>query len=70
MEAKLYFLVDSRNLAKFDFISKKSKIPLALINARITIKTFNKWIKFPKTAKKFLVLLIYVLLQMMKQNII
>ena len=30
---------------------KKKAIPLILLNARITKKTFNKWIKFHKTAK-------------------
>ena len=46
------FLVDSEIWPNLILLAKNQKIPLALINARITIKTFNKWIKFPKTAKK------------------
>ena len=33
-------------------VVKKSKIPLAIINTRITKKTFKRWFFFPKTAKK------------------
>ena len=46
------FLVDSEIWPNLILLAKNQKIPLALINARITVKTFNKWIKFPKTAKK------------------
>ena len=38
-------------MAKFNFKYKKKKIPLAIINARITKKTFRKWMLIPKTAK-------------------
>ena len=30
----------------------EKKIPLLLLNARLTKKSFNRWFKFPKTAKK------------------
>ena len=46
------FLVDSEIWPNLILQAKKNKIPLVLINARITAKTFNKWIKFPNTAKK------------------
>ena len=46
------FLVDSEIWPNLIFKAKKNKIPLALINARITSKTFKKWIKFIGTAKK------------------
>ena len=29
--------------------TKRKKIPISLINARITNKTYNRWLKFPKT---------------------
>ncbi len=46
------FLVDSEIWPNLILRSKQKKIPLALINARITKKTFKKWIYFPTTAKK------------------
>ena len=46
------FLVDSEIWPNLILNAKKNKIPLALLNARLTTKTFNKWIKFPKTAEK------------------
>ena len=46
------FLVDSEIWPNLILIAKKNSIPLALINARLTSKTFNRWMKFPKTAKK------------------
>ena len=46
------FLVDSEIWPNLIFSAKKYKIPIALINARITSKTFKRWIKFPKTAEK------------------
>ena len=45
-------LVDSEIWPNLILNVKKRKIPLALINARLTLKSFNKWIKFPETAKK------------------
>ena len=45
-------LVDSEIWPNLILSIKKRKIPLALINARLTSKSFNKWMKFPKTAKK------------------
>ena len=46
------FLVDSEIWPNLILRSKQKKLPLALINARITKKTFKKWIYFPTTAKK------------------
>lgn len=46
------FLVDSEIWPNLILEAKKNKIPLALINARITSKTFKRWMFFPKTAKQ------------------
>ena len=46
------FLVDSEIWPNLILKAKKNKIPLALINARITFKTFKRWMLFPATAKK------------------
>ena len=46
------FLVDSEIWPNLILVAKQNKIPLALINARLTSKTFQKWMKFPETAKK------------------
>ena len=46
------FLVDSEIWPNLILNAKKRKIPLALINARLTTKTFKRWLRFPKTAKK------------------
>ena len=46
------FFVDSEIWPNFTQQIKKREIPLALINARITAKSFKKWNFFPKTAKK------------------
>ena len=46
------FLVDSEIWPNLIFKANKNKIPLALINARITLKTFKKWMIFSRTAKK------------------
>ena len=40
--------------------ARKYKIPMALINARITIKSFKRWMMVLPMAKKFLKILIYV----------
>ena len=39
-------------MAQFNNECKKNKIPIALINARLTSKSFKKWMFFKKTAKK------------------
>ncbi len=49
---KVIILVDSEIWPNLITIAKKNEIPLGLINARITSKTYNKWMAFPKTAKK------------------
>ena len=46
------FLVDSEIWPNLICKANKNKIPLALINARITTKTFNRWMIFPNLAKK------------------
>ncbi len=46
------FLVDSEIWPNLILTAKKKKIPVCLINARITKKSFKRWMLFPKTAKK------------------
>ena len=46
------FLVDSEIWPNLILHANKKGIPIALINARLTVRSFNKWIMFPKTAKK------------------
>jgi len=48
----IIMLVDSEIWPNLIFNAKKFKVPIGLINARITSKTFKKWMMFPKTAKK------------------
>ena len=43
--------VDSEIWPNLILIANKKKIPLALLNARLTLKTFNKWSKFKNTSK-------------------
>ena len=47
----LAVFIDSEIWPNFIYEIKKKKIPLALINARITDKTFNKWNIFKKFSK-------------------
>jgi len=51
-EPHVIFFVDSEIWPNLIINANKNKIPLALINARITSKTFNKWVKISQTAKK------------------
>ena len=46
------FLVDSEIWPNLILKIREKKIPLALINARLTRQSFNKWSMFNKTAKK------------------
>ena len=46
------FLVDSEIWPNLILKAKELKIPIALINARLTSKSFNKWMIFPNVAKK------------------
>ena len=46
------FLVDSEVWPNLILKTKKYKIPIALINARLTSRSFNKWMFFPATTKK------------------
>ena len=51
-QPNIIFLVDSEIWPNLIQKINKNKIPLALINARITSKTFKRWVIFSKTAKK------------------
>ena len=46
------FLVDSEIWPNLIFKAKNKKIPIALINARLTQKSFDRWVMFPHSAKK------------------
>ena len=46
------FLVDSEIWPNLIFHSKNKRIPLAILNARITKKTFKRWMLISSTAKK------------------
>ena len=46
------FLIDSEIWPNLLLKAKSHNIPVALINARLTAKSFNKWMKFPSVAKK------------------
>ena len=48
------FLVDSEIWPNLILNARKKKIPIAIINARITKKSSKRWMKFPKTAKTIL----------------
>ena len=52
----IIFLVDSEIWPNLILKANDKKIPIALINARITSKTFKRWMMFPNSAKKILVL--------------
>ena len=43
-----YMLRKEENMS----FAKKYKIPISLINARLTLKSYKRWMRFPKTAKK------------------
>ena len=46
------FLVDSEIWPNLILNAKEKKIPIALINARLTTRSFKKWLLFPSIAKK------------------
>ena len=48
----IIFLVDSEIWPNLIINSKENKIPIGLINARLSKKSFNRWRKFPRTSKK------------------
>tara|TARA_X000001036_G_C20619574_1_gene782469 strand:+ start:160 stop:1443 length:1284 start_codon:yes stop_codon:yes gene_type:complete len=48
----MIFLVDSEIWPNLILRANKNDVPLSLVNARITSKTFKKWMIFPNTAKK------------------
>ena len=47
------FLIDSEIWPNLILKTKNHKIPIALLNARLTAKSYSKWIMFPVTAKNF-----------------
>ena len=48
----LIFLVDSEIWPNLILTSKENKIPICVINARLTNKSFKRWMLFPKSTKK------------------
>lgn len=46
------FLVDSEIWPNLILKAKELKIPISIINARITEKSYEKWIRFPKSARE------------------
>ncbi len=46
------FLVDSEIWPNLILGAQQNKIPIALLNGRLTNKSFKRWMLFPKTAKK------------------
>ena len=46
------FLVDSEIWPNLILTAKKNKIPIALLNARITTKSYNRWSRFQSTAEE------------------
>ncbi len=46
------FLIDSEIWPNLILKAKNHKIPIVLLNARLTAKSFNRWMTFPSTAKK------------------
>ena len=51
METKINFFGRFRNMAKFNNVCQKNNVHLALINARLTRKTFKRWKLVPKTTQ-------------------
>tara|TARA_B100001057_G_scaffold418692_1_gene438070 strand:+ start:2673 stop:3947 length:1275 start_codon:yes stop_codon:yes gene_type:complete len=47
----MIFLVDSEIWPNLILLAKKNKIPISLLNARLSKKTFKKWMLFPGTSK-------------------
>ena len=50
-EPSAIFLVDSEIWPNLIFTANEKKIPLAIINARITLKTYKRWSMIPVTAQ-------------------
>jgi len=46
------FLVDSEIWPNLIISSKRNKIPICVINARLTRKSFKRWMLFPKSTRK------------------
>ncbi len=46
------FLVDSEIWPNLILTSKENKIPICVINARLTKKSFKRWLIFPKSTRK------------------
>ena len=52
METRTSTFVDSEVWPNYLIEISKRKIPLILLNGRITMKTFNRWKMFPKFSRK------------------
>ena len=64
-QPKKAFFIDSEIWPNTILNLKEKKIPIILINGRITKKSFNRWRLAPGFAEKSLIILIYVCLQAM-----
>ena len=69
METGQNFFSNSEIWPNLILNAKKRNIPIALINARLTRKSYDRWFRFSKTAKKLLVNLTFVLYLILKQKI-
>ena len=52
METRKNFLVDSEIWPNLILKAREHKIPIALINARLTKKSYRRWFSFLSTSKK------------------
>ena len=50
------FLIDSEIWPNLLLKAKSHNIPVALLNARLTAKSYNKWMNFPSIAKKIFII--------------
>ena len=62
------FIVDSEIWPNLILGAHKYKIPMALINARLTSKSFKRWMRFPGTAKNILEKLAYSFVLIRNKN--
>ena len=69
METKCNFLVDPEIWPNLVLTSKENKIPLCVINARLTKKSFKRWMLFPKSTKKIFQSIDLFLASNLKQKI-
>ena len=67
-DPNLIIFIDSEIWPNFLLQSKKRGKALLLVNARITLKTFKKWMLIKRASKKYLNLLIIALLQVLSRR--